>query len=847
MKFCRTASATYVLALSFLLLAAACDSSPIDGLAISSDYSRQPAEYIPEIEQSLRRSTISAIDYNLNLDLTQANRYTGTVDIRFDYQPTTYPVTIDFAGGEVERLLLNNSPIGIDYDGEFISIPARLLRPAKNRVKIQFSKPFSHESKGLNRYFDPIDKGIYLSHQSGIQSNHHFFPMFDQPDMPFSIKAMLSTNDDWTLYSSIPTTQVESRGDFKLWHLEADLLNPDSLALVAGTWHEWQGKNANKEVRVLVRKSMKDHIPVRGWYQRIQSSTVPLASYFKLGTEQTQLTIVLLPGVYQQQSSAQNLMALSEHPNLINLDLNPDWPRLLTQHYVAVNLQQKPYQERWLEIWLTEQVLQRLFPDHDNRRPNPSFKDRIQPGQKILASSYPAIMDNLHNNYSLNVKSPAAMDGIHLISHAESLALAIRNYLTTPAASFSDLLDGIQTVASLSPVTWATQALASPGLTQIHTERHCEQGQMTRLHIQQKALPHYPLTRHMQLTLRYQNERDIISKPLTMTAENFIYDEFDGVDCNAVILLSAEPAVDIRNHNQSARLREFSLLHPDYSILELFITASRSLSELSSDELIQWLHLVRVRLDTLTQSETEQIIHMLNHHVAKTEHGSEELGTAYRRLSNRLYQLSLQAEAHPDRRIQWFKLHLITVTDASEANRLFNWFIGKSEPRDLLEIESLQIAVLNRLSQINHQYTDLLQDSYREQENTLFTPYLRVLETIYANEFDAIGYLETLLENQTRHSADFSIVLFHQDFFKSNDSRQLLAYVVANIDRLEQRLGSRLLQLWLEPTLNDQCSENSLLDAISTAAQNEQLARISRVWLSEISRSCQAQNFYKLY
>ena len=155
MKLVRPVVSFWSLTVMSLIFISGCDSSPIQHLGISKDYQRTPSEFNSATERKIRHATIADLYYELNLDLTQFGRYAGVVEFRFVYQRTEFPLTIDFADGEIERILLNNKPTGINYNGEFLSIPAEQMNDGNNRIKIQFSRPFvKNSSKLLSRYLN---------------------------------------------------------------------------------------------------------------------------------------------------------------------------------------------------------------------------------------------------------------------------------------------------------------------------------------------------------------------------------------------------------------------------------------------------------------------------------------------------------------------------------------------------------------------------------------------------------------------------------------------------------------------------------------------------------------------
>jgi len=148
--------------LSLLFALFACEEKPPQNYPVPKNYQRIEAPWLAHEEAKLRTRTVSNIEYYVQVDLTKSQRYSGFVEIKFDYQPSPYPLTIDFLRGEAEQINVNNNILPIDYSGNFINIPQGSLEAGTNIIKVQFSNAYSDNGTGLYRFTDPVDNKIEI-------------------------------------------------------------------------------------------------------------------------------------------------------------------------------------------------------------------------------------------------------------------------------------------------------------------------------------------------------------------------------------------------------------------------------------------------------------------------------------------------------------------------------------------------------------------------------------------------------------------------------------------------------------------------------------------------------------
>ncbi|MCP4412220.1 MAG: aminopeptidase N [Gammaproteobacteria bacterium] len=278
---------------SFLFVLIACEDKPYQKYPVAKGYQRPETPTLHHEEAKLRSLTVKNIEYYLHIDLTKSKRYSGFVEIKLDYTPSPFPLTIDFVAGEAEQINVNNNIIPITYAGNFISIPSEQLEAGTNIIKVQFSHAYSDNGNGLYRFTDPLDDKTYLYSNFEPYYANRLFPLFDQPDMLSTYKLKVITPKEWVVVSSVKESEIIEDGPYKRWHFpQSPEISSHSISLHAGSWHIWEGKSGKTPLRLMVRQAMAKKIDVREWFKTTQlgiqffsqylSMTFPYAKYDQL-------------------------------------------------------------------------------------------------------------------------------------------------------------------------------------------------------------------------------------------------------------------------------------------------------------------------------------------------------------------------------------------------------------------------------------------------------------------------------------------------------------------------------------------------------------------------------------
>jgi len=172
----------FLAAMPTLLLLWSCQQDvQVDG---SLDSGRAPVDSLDRDTADARKARISNLEYEVLIDLvSSAEEFSGDVTLRFDLADATTGLTIDFTGGSVIEMSVNDAQVAADYNGYFITIPADKLQSGSNSVQITYVHPYTGDGTGLHRFVDPEDGQTYLYTYLWPYYANRLLPAFDQPNL----------------------------------------------------------------------------------------------------------------------------------------------------------------------------------------------------------------------------------------------------------------------------------------------------------------------------------------------------------------------------------------------------------------------------------------------------------------------------------------------------------------------------------------------------------------------------------------------------------------------------------------------------------------------------------------
>lgn len=247
---------------------------------------REPEGYLTEGYARFRSELISNVSYELFFDLDGHSRqFLGKTMIHFELAEISDRLTVDFSGGQVEKLRVNGRDLEPDYNGWFITIEEEFLRAGPNSIIVWYRAPYSSDGAGVHRFVDPEDGKVYVySHFEPYDANRAF-PCFDQPDLKASYTVEVKTPGSWNVITAVRESEVEVEepDNNKLWRFPTTpRFSTYIFPLHAGQYRVWENHSGKVPLRLFARHSMAEHLNVEEWFEFTRIGLDFFGAYFAM-------------------------------------------------------------------------------------------------------------------------------------------------------------------------------------------------------------------------------------------------------------------------------------------------------------------------------------------------------------------------------------------------------------------------------------------------------------------------------------------------------------------------------------------------------------------------------------
>jgi len=227
----------------------------------------QAAQAAPALEPGVslelarwRSGAYRDVRYALSIRIAAgSNKLEGSETIELTLPRTVPELVLDWrpspGAARVARLRVNGRAVKGRFEQEHLIVPARLLRPGKNRVTLAFESPIALSGSAVTRYLDREDGSEYVYTLFVPSDASSVFPCFDQPDLKARFGLELVVPRTWTAIGSAPVAATEDLPDDmrRFRFAETQPISTYVFAFAAGPFSEIADRAA--PTRIFVRKS----------------------------------------------------------------------------------------------------------------------------------------------------------------------------------------------------------------------------------------------------------------------------------------------------------------------------------------------------------------------------------------------------------------------------------------------------------------------------------------------------------------------------------------------------------------------------------------------------------------
>jgi aminopeptidase N len=200
-------------------------------------------------EARARAAMLSAVSYDLALDITDPHHFRSRVVARFD---TT--------GGDTFLELHRAESIDVELDGEIITtaydgrrIPLVGLKPGTHEVTVDARLRYVTDGEGLHAFTDPADGERYVGGYLGLDITQRLFACFDQLDLKAPISLTVTADPAWTVLSNgVPTSNDRGRHTFAA----TPPIACDLFVVAAGPFHSVRWEHGGVPMGWHARRSL---------------------------------------------------------------------------------------------------------------------------------------------------------------------------------------------------------------------------------------------------------------------------------------------------------------------------------------------------------------------------------------------------------------------------------------------------------------------------------------------------------------------------------------------------------------------------------------------------------------
>lgn len=511
-----------------------------------------------------RSARVSDVEYDLAIDISGVGKwFSGEVTIRFKLTAASSDLTIDFGGGTVHRMLVNGSPVNVDYNGFFLSLPAETLRRGANSVSIEFEHLYGEDGTGMHRFVDPDDGLHYLYTYLWPYYANRLFPVFDQPNLKARISLNVRAPENWTVVSTGTASTEPAGGGVVLWRFDTTpRMSTYVFSLHAGPYKIWEADAAGIPIRLMARRSLAEHVAVDEWlevtrrgldyYSQYFGIPYPFEKYdqlivpdFNIGAMENIAAVTFAERYVQRQQSDRG--EREGRSSVILHEMAHMWFGNLVTH------------DWWNGLWLNESFATQMAAMASVS--TTEFKDTWH---GFFSNAKPRAYgrDSLVTTHPIEVPVPSTADFFSVfdaityqkgssvlkqLSHyvgAENYRRGVSAYLQEHSYGTTELADFIGHQAKSSGINldeWSNEWLFKRGFNTLSASADCVDGSLQALTITQTAPEEHPYLRRHQVDVALYHlddddhliAGDVFS--VEITGEETAVDVPDGTSCPVLI------------------------------------------------------------------------------------------------------------------------------------------------------------------------------------------------------------------------------------------------------------------------------------------------------------------------
>ncbi|MFL0801052.1 MAG: aminopeptidase N [Agarilytica sp.] len=523
---------SYYILILFICILSACDPTATETAEGAPDQNstayqglagqREKSPGISESYAIFRKKQIGDIHYELDVNVTQAQYFTGNVNIHFDYTNiNNMPVTVDFDSGEIVTVLVNGNTAEWDYDKWFISFSAETFNLGKNTLYIEYKRPYSDSGNGLYQYVDGQTGRRYLYSNFEPYNANKLFPHFDQPNLRATYDIKASAPSDWYVITSTRENEVIDKGEYKRWVFPTSANMPSYIfPFHAGPYHMWESDGAIP-LRLFARQEMAEYVVAENWFLYTEQSFGFFNKYYDYPYPFKKYDQIIVPDF--NAGAMENLAAVTFAERLVSRGKKTEQGNLRIANIIAHEMAHMWFgnlvtMDWWSGLWLNESFA--TYMGNLAVSQASDFKN-VWLNFHIGMKQWAYYSDKLPTTHAIDLpihntteaftnfdgitygKGASVLKQLPFFIGEENFRRGVAQYIKKYAYGNTQLIDFIREIEKASQVdlaSWTEEWLYQPGLNTIKTAFECDdENYLNKLIISQMAPASHPTLRQQRI------------------------------------------------------------------------------------------------------------------------------------------------------------------------------------------------------------------------------------------------------------------------------------------------------------------------------------------------------------
>ena len=509
------------------IVAAAIGCATLIPLVAFAQAAREAREVLTLEQARERAERVSDVRYLILLDFVGSSpEFSGIVATRFALRAgSTADLTLDFSGGTVRSIRVNDREVDVDYNGFYITLPGESLTAGENSVEVSFSHPYSRDGSGLYRFEDPEDGRHYLYTDFEPYHQNRLFPSFDQPDLKARFTTTVSVPPDWQVIANVRETEVSEvseDGQRRVWSFpETPPISTYVYALHAGNYHVWEAEAGDIPLRLFARESLVPYVHPEHWFLPTQQGFAFFEEYFGVDYPFVKYDQVIVP--HFNAGAMENVAAVTFSERYLRRGVVT---RLDRRAIASVILHEMAHMwfgdlvtmDWWNGLWLNESFA--TYMATLAMAGGTEFTDEWLAAFRSKVGAYDA--DQRDTTHPIELPTPdtdAAFANFDAITYNKGSAVltqlsqfvgpdafrrGVGRYLETHAfgnTTIEDFFDAISEAAGRDLDDWVSDWLNTPGTNTVEASFVCDGSELRSVSLRQSAPEAWPELRQHRAQL----------------------------------------------------------------------------------------------------------------------------------------------------------------------------------------------------------------------------------------------------------------------------------------------------------------------------------------------------------